>query len=319
MTFKAALEIPLLKGQEYKSHYFKHSSQGHGWDNLGEHFGIYNRCMLRQNISAHRLDSYMVFLVTSGEGLHTFGSKEHYVRKNMLGFIGPNVVSSWKSEDDYNRGFVCSFSEQFFNANRSDRNYLSTLPFFQLDGEQVLWLSNEEAHEFKTLFSMIEKEYNRAASSQDALRGYLQVLLGKAMSNYPRLIKHEAVGHPSSGLRIVKAFTEAFMNDFNSIRNGKKIKLKKISDYAAQLGVSQNHLNDTIKAVTGRSAGQLMKAQLIRQASVCLKHSTKSISEISYLLGFEDPSYFTRFFKRQTGKLPSDHRIAPVKSAIDSV
>ena len=112
---------------------------------------------------------------------------------------------------------------------------------------------------------------------------------------------------------------EAYMVDFGVIRNGKEIKLKKISDYAQQLGVSQNYLNDMVKSITGKSAGQLMKTQLLKQATVCLKHSTKSISEISYLLGFEDPSYFTRFYKKHTGHLPSDKRKAPVKSAIDPV
>jgi AraC-like DNA-binding protein len=181
-----------------------------------------------------------------------------------------------------------------------------------------LCLGDEDAHEFQEIFTMMERESSAKNSSPDVLRGYLQVLLGKAMSNYSNIATHRNDEHPSSGLRIVKLFMEAYMNDFNAIRNGNDIKLRKISEYAIQLGVSQNHLNDTVKAITGQSAGQLMRAQLIRQAAVCLKHSTKSISEISYRLGFEDPSYFTRFFKRQTGRLPSDHRL-PVKSAIDPV
>ncbi|HTF20274.1 MAG TPA: AraC family transcriptional regulator [Chryseolinea sp.] len=317
MTIKSSVQIPLLKGPQYQHHYFR-DSPGVGEDPT-DHFAIYNRCMLRDNILAHRLDFYMIFLVNSGEGLHTFGSNEHYIRKNMLGFIGPHVVSSWRADHQDNRGFLCSFSEEFFLANRSDKQYLSNLPFFQLGGNPVLCLSDDEAEEFTTLFKMIEKESKQNNSSTDTLRGFLQVMLGKAIARYGQLKQQNHDDHPSSGLRIVKAFMEAYMIDFGAIRNGREIRLKKISDYARQLGVSQNYLNDTIKSITGKSAGQLMKSQLLKQASVCLKHSTKSISEISYLLGFEDPSYFTRFYKKHTGQLPSDKRKAPVKSAMDPV
>ena len=317
MTIKSRLQIPLLKGEQYEDHYFKHSPIAANMP--GEHFGIHNRCMLRDNILAHRLDFYMIFLVNSGEGLHTFGPKEHYIRKNMLGFIGPHVVSSWQANHQDNRGFLCSFSEEFFQANRADKQYLANLPFFQIGGNPVLCLSDDEADEFTALFKMIEKESKQINSSQDVLRGFLQVMLAKAFSKYSQSAIQNQNDHPSSGLRIVKAFMEAYMVDFGAIRNGEEIKQKKVSDYAQQLGVSQNYLNDIVKSITGKSAGQLMKTQLLKQASVCLKHSTKSISEISYLLGFEDPSYFTRFYKKHTGYLPSDGRKAPVKSAIDSV
>jgi len=309
--------IPLLKGQQYKSHYFKESPKP--VDNISGQFELHNRCTLRDSISVHRVDAYMIFLVTSGEGLYTLGPREHYLRKNMLGFVGPNVVSSWKSESSNNRGFLCSFSDEFFQTNRSDTNYLSSLPFFQPGGDAVLCLGDEEAEEFNVLFGMIEKEYGGQNASSEVLRGYLQALLGKAISHQSLLVKQPDDNHPSSGLRILKAFTEAFMNDFASLRAGDQIKLKKIGEYAMQLGVSQNHLNDTIKSITGRSAGDLLKSQLITHATVCIKYSSKSISEISYLLGFEDPSYFARFYKNQTGFAPSEHRATSVKSAGDPV
>jgi AraC-like DNA-binding protein len=82
------------------------------------------------------------------------------------------------------------------------------------------------------------------------------------------------------------------MKDFKLINSGQVIRVKKVADYAQQLGISQNYLNDTIKSITGKSAGQLIKDQLIKQATMCLKHSSKNVSEIAYLLGYEDPSYF---------------------------
>ena len=273
-------------------------------------FEIQYRCLWRNDIPAHRLDFYMIFLVTSGEGIHSFGSQEHYVRKNTLCFIGPNVIHSWKSDDDNNRGYACTFSEEFYyDSGRVNHLQLSELPFFQIGGNAVLQLSDEQMEEYTQLFRLIEKEkQSQNRYSADVLRGYLHALIGKSRGDYP-VNASETVHLKQAGLRIVKAFTQLYMNDVNTIRDGKDIKLKSISDYADQLGVTQNHLNDTIRQITGQSAGQLMRTQLIRQATMCLKHSTKSISEIAFLLGFDDPSYFSRFYKRQTGKLPSDFRV----------
>jgi AraC family transcriptional activator of pobA len=320
MPEKSSPQIPLLNHEKYHAHYFRHSvGDREVTDDSAEHFGLYNRCAIRDSIQPHRLDFFLVFLVTSGEGVYSLGTEDHNLRQDTLCFVGPNVINSWRSAGADHQGYVCSFSDAFFSANRANKKYLSDLPFFQIGGDSVLHLSPETAAGFSALFKMMEKETTRpVAASPDILRGYLQVLLGKALAEYTA---SHAVALPESpsGLRIVNAFTDAFMSDFNSIRKGKGITPKKISDYAKQLGVSQNHLNDTIKSVTGQSAGQLMKSQLLIQASMCLKHSTKSISEIAYLMGFEDPSYFSRYCKKQTGKLPSELRASPVKSAIDSV
>ncbi len=81
-----------------------------------------------------------------------------------------------------------------------------------------------------------------------------------------------------------------------------------MADYAKELGVSQNYLNDTVKSVTGKSAGQLIHNQVLKQAKMCLSHSNLDIAEIGYRLGFEDPSYFSRFFKKHSGYSPSVFR-----------
>jgi len=299
-------QIPLLDGTYYRDHYFNHAP-ANGADTLATHFEIHNRCILRDSVPAHRVDFYMIFLVTSGDGVHMLGDKSYTVTKNMLCFVGPNVINAWKTEGE-NRGFFCAFSDEFFNSGRSGKSCLSGLPFFQIDGTAALYLTDEEATQYLSLFRMMEDEFkNRTEFSSEILRGYLQVLIGKSKAS---LQQADVDDHHTSraGVRLVKAFTDLYMADVNTVRTGKGIRLKRVADYADALGVSQNHLNDTIKSITGHSAGQLMKSQLVKQATMCLKHSTKTIAEIGYLLGFDDPSYFARFYKKQTGKLPSDFR-----------
>jgi AraC family transcriptional activator of pobA len=304
-------KIPIVKGSSFSRHYLKDDLIQNSpviANNPFQQFEIHQRCTWKNTIQPHRLDFYLVFLVTEGEGVHRFGLQDHYIRKNMLCFVGPHMISSWTSEADEHRGYFCTFSDDFFNTGREDKQFLQTLPFFQIDGNGVLCLTNEQAQYYLTLFSLMQKEYeNKNEYSDNILRSQLHVLLNKAHSQF---LMAECPVHVSdhAGLHLVKMFTTAFMRDLNRLREGNGIHIKKVGEYAKEIGVSQNHLNDTVKTMTGKSAGQLIKDQLIKQATMCLKHSTKSISEIAYALGFEDPSYFSRYYKLRTGQSPSEFR-----------
>lgn len=299
--------IPILKGESFSREYFKDKPAAQGESSL-QHFEINRRCLWKNQIGAHRLDFYMVFLVTEGEGIHTFGLKDHYIKKNMLCFVSPGMISAWQSEGHDNQGIFCTFSDDFFNLGSVNRQFLRDLPFFQIDGNAVLHLTDAQADYYLALFRQMLDEYaHRNGFSDNILRSQLHVLLHKANAQYSTQVLSAAPAD-HAGLRLLKAFTTCYMRDFNVISEGNVIQLKTVAAYADELGVSQNHLNDTVKAITGKSAGQLVKNQLIKQATMCLKHSEKSISEIAYRLGYEDPSYFARYYKSQTGKSPSEFR-----------
>ncbi|MDB6080659.1 MAG: AraC family transcriptional regulator, partial [Akkermansiaceae bacterium] len=79
--------------------------------------------------------------------------------------------------------------------------------------------------------------------------------------------------------------------------------------YAKMLGVTSGHLNDTVSAQTGRPAGALIRERILLEARRLLLHSELQIAEIAYHLGFGDPSYFARFFRREDGRPPGDFRM----------
>jgi AraC family transcriptional regulator, transcriptional activator of pobA len=303
--------IPTLKSDTYRKSYFKHREPASSLALSAErYFEINRRCLWPEVIDAHRLDFYMIFIVTRGEGIHTFGPKEYYIRQNSLCFISPDMISSWRAELEEQQGYFITFSEIFFNQGYENKRFLQEVPFFQLDGHAVLTLSDEQAQYYLTIFQFMYHEYHNGNSySPDILRAQLHLILQKAHGQ----LKSETVFNDSgnhAGMRLVKAFKALYLRDFHSLGKGKGLMLKKVADYANELGVSQNHLNDTIKLITGRSAGQLIRHQLTSHATMCLMHADKSIGEIAFALGFEDPSYFARFYKSQTGKSPSEFRSA---------
>ena len=81
-----------------------------------------------------------------------------------------------------------------------------------------------------------------------------------------------------------------------------------VSYYADQLGITAAHLNALCRQTVGQSALGLIHERLILEAKRNLVYTSMSISVLSYTLGFSDPSYFTRFFKRQVGLSPKEFK-----------
>ncbi|MBV6271623.1 helix-turn-helix domain-containing protein [Alcaligenaceae bacterium CGII-47] len=81
-----------------------------------------------------------------------------------------------------------------------------------------------------------------------------------------------------------------------------------VAYYAAELGLSPAHLNVVTRGHSGKSPLELIHERLLLEARRSLVYTTMTISEISYELGFSDPAYFTRFFKKMTSLSPKAFR-----------
>jgi AraC-like DNA-binding protein len=65
-----------------------------------------------------------------------------------------------------------------------------------------------------------------------------------------------------------------------------------------------------VRKESKQSAGAIVRQRRLLDAKRLLSHSDLSVSEIGYRLGFQDPSYFSRFFRKSTGSAPAEFREA---------
>lgn len=238
-------------------------------------------------ITANRLDFYMVVLVTAGEGIKTFGSKEYHIRKGMLCFVAPGMITNWQEIDADQKGYILLFDDHFLP-------HLNTYPFFKPEGCPVIALDDAQQQYFEHYFQEIEKE----AGELELLRAFTTIILRKTQ----QLFAGQA---PSSGSNAAIRLTSAFTALLD-----KHIEALSIRQLAAMLNVTQNHLNDTVKAVTGKPAGVHIRERIVKEAAQLLVHTHLSIAEICYRFNFSDQSYFIRFFKKYTGLTPGQFREA---------
>jgi len=83
-----------------------------------------------------------------------------------------------------------------------------------------------------------------------------------------------------------------------------------ITRYADELGMTPERLNRLVRGETGQAALDIVHARLVREACRRLTYVAAPVSKLAFELGFEDPAYFCRFFKRHTGQSPRDYRRA---------
>ncbi|MBC8034391.1 MAG: helix-turn-helix domain-containing protein [Chitinophagaceae bacterium] len=80
--------------------------------------------------------------------------------------------------------------------------------------------------------------------------------------------------------------------------------------YCAKLGYTPKRLNELARSVLGKTVYQMIQEKLLLESRAFLSSTKLSVKEIAYELGFEDPAYFCRFFKRETGTTPKVYRLS---------
>lgn len=114
--------------------------------------------------------------------------------------------------------------------------------------------------------------------------------------------------HGNAPKRITTLFMELLERQFPINSPGAALRLKTANDYARSLSVHANHLNRSVKEITGKTTSALISERITREAKALLLHTDWNIAEVAYSLGFEYPAYFNQFFKKHTGITPGDAR-----------
>lgn len=253
---------------------------------------------LRPNrVQPHYHHFFQVFLI-SGKGVVMHDFTERPLNGAAIFFTSPGQVHALKPATVLS-GIVVSFSQLFFDHTTPPPSALLDFPFFFTSGQMpLLSLQPEQERHFHALFSELLREFrDNQSRAEDVLRAYLQIAFTHAARLYAQTLASEASSRPA---QLVQQFRLLVENRFRE--------LTALNDYAALLKVTPNHLNDTVRAQTAHAAGEIIRLRQLLEAKRLLLHSDLSISEVGYHLNFQDPSYFSRFFRRYTEQSPADFR-----------
>lgn len=247
----------------------------------------------------HYHDFFQVTLLFgSGRLMHDF--RETEVSGSLVFFLSPGQVHTIVPTAE-TRGTIVSFTRQFFDPrDEQGAGSLLDLPFFYAT-DRMPWLKLSEQNRdwVASVFRELQAEYDGAQEGAgEVFRSLLRIL-------FVRVARWHAVESP-----VVKGSRAAILvRRFHHEIERHHHDWKTLEPYAQELGVTVNHLNDVVRKETGQSAGEHVRLRRLLDAKRLLLHSSLSVSEIGYQLGFVDPSYFSRFFRRYENVTPAEFRV----------
>jgi AraC-like DNA-binding protein len=250
-----------------------------------------------------RKDFYKICL-TTGKSIIHYADKSYEAEGTILFFGNPHIPYSWETISTKYVGYTCLFSEDFLKTDRSES--LQNSPLFRIGGTPILNITEPQREFLNTLFQkMIVEQQENYVYKDDLIRNYINLIIHEAIKLQP---SQNFDQQKNASSRITSVFLELLERQFPIETNEKSIPLKTAKDYANVLSLHVNYLNRAVKEVTGKSTTTHISMRIITEAKALLHHTNWNISEIAYSLGFEYPTYFNNFFKKNTGTSPKKFR-----------
>lgn len=259
----------------------------------------------RDILAAHRHNFYEVFWITGGGGAITIDFRSYAIAPPMLCFLSPGQVHSWTFPPNATpQGHLVRFASTFFAAEGARHIQLADLPwFYAVDAPPTLAVEIAQRDHFTDLLGHLQHEYGSQLDDRETmLRAYLHILLIEA-----KRLAAQAGAAPAATTDY--ALTKRFL----ALVEQRYAEQGAVASYAQQLHVTASHLGEVIRRTTGRTAGAVIRERLLLEAKRLLRHSPLAVAEIAFQLGFDDPSYFGRFFRRHAGVTPGEFRRMPEK------
>lgn len=248
----------------------------------------------------HRHDFFEVLYLQKGSGYHVIDGNKYEIKPPCVFFMSPGQAHKLELSHDI-EGYIFIFTADFYLLNRSNQNSLIEFPFFYTihqDNPPLLLNKESDIQFFEALFRQGVTEISRSEGySVEMLRSVLDLILTTCAARYQ---VPENLLSKGKGQILVKRF-------FHLVEENHQKNLS-LSQYADMIGITPNHLTQTVKTLTGKTSSQIIKAKQLLEIKRLLVHTNLSVSEIASQLNFEDQSYFTKFFRRETGLTPIQYR-----------
>jgi len=246
----------------------------------------------------HRKDYYFMVLVKNGGSRHWIDMTSYILKPDTFYFTIPHQVHL-KEESKPFDGILLSFTAEFLALEGN--SLLKQLPIIQNPyNRHELSLSPQDVIFLEDTMNNIYTEYVTHNNWQHGMStAYMQVLLIYLSRLYT---KQFSQAEKSPDRLLLKKYLAKIEDSFTQLHD--------VTAYADMLNISPGHLSEVVKEQSGKPAITHIHERLILEAKRLLFHTEQSIKEIAFGLGFEDASYFNRFFKRITTYTPVEYRVS---------
>ena len=240
-----------------------------------------------RDLGAHRDDHYIFFLLKNGSGSLMIDLQTVELKTGQLYYILPGQVHH-HIKTHRAEGWFLAIDASLIPAEC--RIVFEGKLSLQLPYTLQPPLLQQYLHVLNLLAERCA-EANKARFDTLVIHALLQSFLAMAANAYDDLPElNQTLSRPAE---LSRQFRMLMTKNIRSIKSP--------SDYSARLNVSQSYLNESVKRITGFSITYWIQQEILLEAKRLLYYSEFNIKQISYELGYEDPSYFSRFFRKAAG------------------
>lgn len=243
----------------------------------------------------HKHDFFFVLALQKGAGSHTIDFVQYQVHDYSIFILRPGQVHRLELKS-YSTGFLMEFDLTFYQPKKtitdqrwkkaSSKNYCEV-----------------EAGRFMKLHAVLANVFNEFTTKQEGYIEAIKANLDLFFIEYIRQSQNPKGISKTESFYIQERFEELVRLLETNIGT-----MKNVSQYADLLNLSSYQLNSITKASVGKPVSELINEQIILEAKRYLLATPGQVKDIADHLGYEDVSYFIRFFKKHTGHSPEAFR-----------
>lgn len=240
----------------------------------------------------HEHDFFIIILFDHASGVHNIDSIDYPIGNKEVHILFPGQMHKWHI-GAHTKGYQLMMEQEFLEQ---------FAPFFRFS------FTNYQNHPVIKLhdhaFAKLHYEFNAIMEELKTGRSLIHLL--RARAAVIAAIVSEQAEHEFTEFKVYQSNER--LAKFNMLIDEFFLTEKAVTFYADKLHISANYLNILCKKNLKVSAMQLIHQRISTEAKRLLQNKKLTIKEITYHLGFSDNSYFSNFFKHQTGMTPSEFR-----------
>lgn len=249
--------------------------------------------------ATHRAGFYHIIWFQEGSPTHLVDFKPIKIKPNTLLFLNKDIVQRFDNETKFG-GKAILFTDNFFGKTEADVKFLrSNILFNDLFSVSQIQVNNQSKLFADLLQQMADelqndKDHSQADILQNLLHNFLLFAEREKRKQSFIEIKKDA------NLNYVMLFKDLLETGFKT--------QKKVNYYAKQIIITEKRLNQATTKVLGKTAKEIIDDRIVLEAKRILAHTTDSVKEIAYHLGFEEPTNFIKYFKKHALITPIEFR-----------
>ena len=243
----------------------------------------------------HRHDFFFILALKKGEGKHEIDFTSYKVQDNCVFFLRPGQVHQLELRAGSN-GYLVEFNTEFYHP----KDKLSNQRLGKASSKNYCELEMNRFNRLEAILASMFQEFTaREEGFKDIIKSNLDIFFIEFIRQSP---------NPNAGATTANSYSQGRFEEFMELLDRNIAINKQVSQYTDMMSLSPYQLNEIIKSSVGKTTSELINEQIILEAKRYLLATTNQVKEIADQLGYEDPSYFIRFFKKHTGHSPEAYR-----------